>query len=142
MQGNTLVRNALNEDLQNGTAIESGGVELSFGQNVQVLNNNIETLNAPADESVDGEAITTQHSNIPDILDAGSATSITSTTLTDTRALWDAATIQGFNTYPGTVIVIPSPSPRRLWPSRSLGIQCPRSERCILCSDGASRTRP
>jgi parallel beta-helix repeat protein len=104
--GNTLIRNALNQDLQNGTAIESGGVELSFSQNAQVLNNTIETLNAPADESADGEAITTQHSNIPDILDAGSATSITSTTLTDTLALWDAATTQEFNTYPGTVIVI------------------------------------
>src|SRR5260370_24619469 len=39
MQGNTLLRNALNEDLQDGTAIESGGVELSFGANVRVLDN-------------------------------------------------------------------------------------------------------
>ena len=106
MQRNTLIRNALNEDWQSGTAMESGGVELSFSQNVQVLDNTIEALNAPTDESKDGEAITTQHSSVPDIQDAGRATWISSTTLTDTSALWDSATSQEFNAYPGTVIVI------------------------------------
>ena len=42
-------------------AIESGGVEVSFGQNIQVLNNAFQTLNAPNDESDDGEAILAQH---------------------------------------------------------------------------------
>ena len=92
MQGNTLIRDAENKDMQNGTAIESGGVELSFDRNIQMLNNTIQTLNAPSDESGDGEAITSQQSVVENVLDAGSSTSITSTTLSDTSALWGPVT--------------------------------------------------
>jgi parallel beta-helix repeat protein len=106
MQGNTLIRDAENKDLQEGTAIESGGVELSFGQNIQALDNVIQTLNAPSDESGDGEAIMTQQSNIQDVLDAGSATAITSTTLTDTAALWGPVTVSRLAQYPEVVAIL------------------------------------
>ena len=106
VQGNILVRDAQNKDMEDETAIESGGIELSFARDARLLDNTLETLNAPADESNDGEAITTQHSNIPDFLDAGSATAISSTSLTDTSALWDATTVKKLGDYPGTVIAI------------------------------------
>lgn len=106
MQGNTLTRDAQNVDLQNGTAIESGGVELSFDRNIQVLNNTIETLNAPFDESYDGEAITSQESTTPNILDAGSVTASSSNTLTDTNALWGPVTSARLAQYPGEVVAI------------------------------------
>ena len=66
MQHNTLTRDAQNKDLEQGTAIESGGVEISFGQNLQVLDNTIQTLNAPPGESGDGEAIMSQQSTTPE----------------------------------------------------------------------------
>jgi parallel beta-helix repeat protein len=106
MQGNTLIRDAQNKDMDNGTAIESGGVELSFGQNVQALNNTIQTLNAPSDEIGDGEAIMTQQSVVQDVLDAGSATAITSTTLTDTNALWGPVTVSRLAQYPEVVAIL------------------------------------
>jgi parallel beta-helix repeat protein len=105
LQGNTIIRDAENNDMDNGTAIESGGVELSFGQNVHVLSNTIETLNAPPSEVADGESIMTQNSNVPDILDAGSVTAITSTTLTDTSALWGSVTAAGIAQYPEVVAI-------------------------------------
>jgi parallel beta-helix repeat protein len=115
MQGNTVTRNAQNSDLQNGTAIESGGVELSFGQNIQVLNNIFQTLNAPSDESYDGEAIATQQSITPNVLDAGSATATTSTTLTDTNALWGSVTTSRLAQYPGEVVAIYTGSATGEW---------------------------
>ena len=106
MQGNSLIRDAQNADMQNGTAIESGGVELSRSQNVQVLNNTIETLNAPTDETDDGEAITSQQSNIQDVLDAGSATAITSTTLSDANALWGPVTVSRLAQYQEVIAIL------------------------------------
>ncbi len=106
MQSNRLIRDAQNKDLENGTAIESGGVELSFGQNIEVLNNIIHTLNAPSDETGDGEAIMTQQSNIQDVLDAGSATAIASTTLTDTNALWGPVTESRLAHYSEVVAIL------------------------------------
>jgi parallel beta-helix repeat protein len=106
MQGNSLIRDAQNTDMQNGTAIESGGVELSRSQNVEVLNNTIETLNAPTDETNDGEAILSQQSTVLDVLDAGSATAITSTTLTDTSALWGPVTVSRLTQYPEVVAIL------------------------------------
>jgi parallel beta-helix repeat protein len=106
LQGNSLIRDAQNEDMDNGTSIESGGVELSIDQNVQVLNNTIQTLNAPADEHGDGEAITTQNSNIPDLLDAGNATRITATTLSDTNALWGPVTASRLSQYQEIVAIV------------------------------------
>ena len=106
MQGNTLTRDAQNKDMQNGTAIESGGVEVSFGQNIQVLNNTIQTLNAPSDERNDGEAIMSQNSTIEDILDAGSSTATTSTTLTDTNALWGTVTASRLPLYPEVIAIL------------------------------------
>ena len=106
MQGNTLTRDAQNKDMQNGTAIESGGVEVSFGQNIQVLNNTIQTLNAPGDERNDGEAIMSQNSTIEDILDAGSSTATTSTTLTDTNALWGSVTASRLPLYPEVIAIL------------------------------------
>jgi parallel beta-helix repeat protein len=106
LQGNSIIRDAQGEDTENGTAIESGGVELSRSQNVQVLNNTIETLNVPANERGDGEAIMTQNSNIPDVLDAGRATAITSTTLTDTSALWGPVTASRLAQYPEVVAIL------------------------------------
>jgi len=106
MQRNTLIRDAEGKDMQEGTAIESGGVELSFGQNLQVLNNTIQTLNAPSGEGSDGEAIMTQQSTIQDVLDAGSATAITSTTLTDANALWGSVTASRIAQYPEVVAIL------------------------------------
>ena len=106
MQGNTLTRDAENKEMQAGTAIESGGVELSFGQNVQILNNTIQTLNAPADENNDGEAILTQNSNTLDVLDAGSATATASTTLTDSNALWGPVTASRLAQFPEVVAIL------------------------------------
>jgi parallel beta-helix repeat protein len=106
IQGNTIIRDAQNMDMDNGTAVESGGVELSFGQNIQALNNTIQTLNAPANEISDGEAILTQNSNTPDILDAGTATAITSTTLTDANALWGSVTTDRLPQYPQVVAIL------------------------------------
>lgn len=106
MQGNTLTRDAQNKEMQDGTAVESGGVELSFGENIQVLNNTIQTLNAPSDELDDGEAIATQQSTTPDVLDAGSATAITSTTLTDTNALWGPVTASRLAHYSEVVAIL------------------------------------
>jgi parallel beta-helix repeat protein len=106
MQGNTLIRDAGNMDMENGTAIESGGVELTLCQNVQILNNTIKTLNAPTDEIGDGEAIMSQQSNIPDVLDVGSATAITSTTLSDANALWGPVTVSRLAQYPEVVAIL------------------------------------
>jgi parallel beta-helix repeat protein len=106
MQHNTLVRDAENKDMEEGTAIESGGVELSFGQNLQVLGNTIQTLNALPSESGDGEAIMSQQSTIPDVLDAGSATAIASTTLTDANALWGPVTESRLAQYPEVVAIL------------------------------------
>ncbi len=106
MQGNTLIRDAGNMDAETGTAIESGGVELTLSQNVQIINNTIKTLNAPTDEIGDGEAIMSQQSNIKDVLDAGSATAITSTTLTDTSALWGPVTVSRLAQFPEVVAIL------------------------------------
>lgn len=106
MQGNTLIRDAQNQDMDNGTAVESGGVELSFGQNVQVLNNTIQTVNAPPAELGDGEAIMSQQSVTPDALDAGSSTAITSNTLTDTKALWGSVTVSSIAQYSEVVAIL------------------------------------
>ena len=106
MQHNTLVRDAQNKDTEEKTAIESGGVEISFGQNIQVLNNTIQTLNAPPGEAGDGEAIMSQQSGVQDVLDAGSSTAITSTTLTDTNALWGHVTASRLAQYPEVVAIL------------------------------------
>jgi parallel beta-helix repeat protein len=106
MQGNTVIRDALNKNMDDGTAVESGGVELSFSQNIQVLDNTIKTLNASSDETGDGEAIMSQQSTVPDVLDAGSANAITSTTLTDTSALWGPVTESRLAQYPGAVVIL------------------------------------
>lgn len=106
MQGNTLIRDAQNKDMDAGTAIESGGVELSFGQNVQVLNNSVQTLNAPASEVGDGEAIMNQTSNTPDVLDAGSATAVSSSTITDAAALWGSVTASRMGQFPEVVGIL------------------------------------
>ena len=105
MQGNRLIRDAQNKDMDDKTAIESGGVELSIGQDIKVLNNTIQTLNAPAEERGDGEAITTQNSNIQDVLDAGRATKVTSNTLTDSDALWGDVTVPRLRRYPEVVAI-------------------------------------
>jgi parallel beta-helix repeat protein len=106
IQGNTLIRDAENHDMDNGTAVESGGIELSFGKNVQVLNNTIQTLNAPSTELGDGEAIMSQQSVIPDVLDAGSATAITSNTLTDAKALWGPVTVSRLAQFSEVVAIL------------------------------------
>src|SRR4029077_6210854 len=109
MQHNTLIRDADNKDMQNGTAIESGGVEISFGRNVQVLNNHIQTLHAPSDEFDDGEAILSQQSNIQNVLDAGSLTTATATTLTDTNAPWGPVTASRLAHYSQVVAILTGP---------------------------------
>jgi parallel beta-helix repeat protein len=105
MQANRIIRDAQNKDMDGKTAIESGGVELSLGQDVKVLDNTIQTLNAPTDEHGDGEAITTQNSNIQDVLDAGSATKLTSNTLSDSNALWGDVTVSRLRRYPEVVAI-------------------------------------
>jgi parallel beta-helix repeat protein len=106
MKGNRLIRNAQGKDMDSGTAIESGGVELSFGENIQVLNNKIETLNALTGEHGDGEAITTQNSNVQDLLDVGSVGSATATTLTDSGALWGPISVSRLEKYPEVVVIL------------------------------------
>jgi parallel beta-helix repeat protein len=106
MQRNTLIRDAENKDMEDGTAVESGGVELSFGQNIQVLDNTIQTLNAPLGEAGDGEAILSQQSTIRNVLDSGSLTAITSTTLTDTNALWGPVTASRLAQYSEVVAIL------------------------------------
>jgi parallel beta-helix repeat protein len=106
VQGNTLIRDAENKDMDDGATIESGGIELSFSQGVQVLNNTFQTINGPSDEAGDGEAIMSQQSNTPDVLDAGAATSVTSTTLTDTSALWGSVTASRITQYPEVVAIL------------------------------------
>jgi parallel beta-helix repeat protein len=106
MQGNTLTRDAQNKEMQSRTAIESGGVEISFGQNIQMLNNTVQTLNAPADELDDGEAIMSQQSNTQDVLDAGRVSSATSTTLTDPSALWGPVTASRLTQFPEVIAIL------------------------------------
>ncbi|MGA2647543.1 MAG: glycosyl hydrolase family 28-related protein [Candidatus Sulfotelmatobacter sp.] len=106
IQGNTLIRDAQNKDQDNESAIESGGIEISFDSNIQVLNNSFQTLNAPSSEVSDGESIMSQLSTTPDIVDAGSATAVASNTLTDTNALWDSVTVSRLAQYPNTVIAV------------------------------------
>jgi parallel beta-helix repeat protein len=108
--GNTFIRDAENLDMQDGTAVESGGIELSFSQNVQVLDNVLQTLNAPSDETDDGESILTQNSNTPNVLDKGSSTAITSTTLTDTNALWGSVTASRLAQFPEVVAILTGPA--------------------------------
>jgi parallel beta-helix repeat protein len=103
---NTLIRDADNKDMDDGTAIESGGVELSFGQNIQVLDNLIQTLNAPPGEAGDGEAIMTQQSTVENVLDVGRATALTPTTLTDTKALWGSITTSRLAKYSEVVAIL------------------------------------
>jgi hypothetical protein len=110
VRSNRLIRDADKKDMQDRTAIESGGVELSFGQNIRVLNNTVQTVNAPPGEFDDGEAIMSQQSNIQDVLDAGSATAITSTTLTDTSALWGPVTVARLSRYPEVVVILTGPA--------------------------------
>jgi parallel beta-helix repeat protein len=106
VQGNTLIRDAENKDMDDGTAIESGGVELSFGQNIQVLNNTIQTINCPPDEAGDGEAIMSQQSNTPNVLDTGTSTGISSNTLTDINSLWGSVTESRFSQYPEVIAIL------------------------------------
>jgi parallel beta-helix repeat protein len=109
IQDNVITRDAKNRDMDDKTAIESGGVELSFGQTVQVLNNTIRTLNAPPSEIGDGEAILTQNSNTKNVLDAGTTTAVTSTTLTDTNALWGPDTASRLARYPTVIAILTGP---------------------------------
>jgi parallel beta-helix repeat protein len=88
------------------TAVESGGLELSFSQNLQIVKNTIQTLNAPYQEGGDGEAIMTQNSVAKDVLDSGAATAVTSSTLTDVHALWGSVTAARFPNYPEVVMVL------------------------------------
>ncbi len=106
VQGNTIIRDAQNKAQDDGNAIEGGGIELSFSSNVSVLKNIIQTLNASPDEAGDGEGIMTQQSNVPNILDAGSIGSSTSTTITDAKALWGVVTSTRLNQFPGEVVAI------------------------------------
>jgi len=106
LQGNTLTRDAENKCMDNGTAIESGGVEVSFSQNVQLLNNTIQTVNAPQNEAGDGEAIMSQQSNTQNVLDAGSVTAITSTTVTDSEALWGPVTASRISQFPEVIAIL------------------------------------
>lgn len=108
IQGNTFYRDALNRDQQNGTAIESGGIELSFGKNVQVLNNVFISTNTPADEGGDGETIMTQHSNTQDVVDYGSMTAVGANSLTDANALWSTITAARMAAYSGYAVVVTS----------------------------------
>ena len=110
MQHNVLIRDAENLDLQDKTAIESGGVELSFGQNLQVLDNSIQTLNAPASENADGEAIMAQQSTIMDMLDVGSVTTATASTLSDSAAMWGANTVTRLGQFPEVAAILTGPS--------------------------------
>lgn len=106
IQGNTFLRDAQNNDMENLTAIESGGVELSFDNGVQFIDNTLQTSNAPSNEAADGEAVGGQLSNIQDIQDAGSVTAITSTTLTDAAAQWGPVTLGELAQYPGEVVAM------------------------------------
>jgi IPT/TIG domain/Pectate lyase superfamily protein/Putative Ig domain len=115
IQDNAFIRDAQNKDMEDGTAIESGGIELSFSSNVQVLDNTIKTLDAPPGEAGDGEGILTQQSTVQDVLDGGSSTAVTSTTLTDTNALWGTITEARLAQYPGEVVAILSGSATGEW---------------------------
>lgn len=106
VQDNSIVRDAEQRSWQDGTAIESGGIEISFCANIQILNNVLQTLNAPAHAFHDGEAITSQQSTTPTILDAGSVTELTSTTITDSGALWGASTRSRLAQYPTVVAML------------------------------------
>lgn len=108
VQGNTFVRDAQGNDMDNGTAIESGGIELSFGTTLQILNNTFETLNAPTSELGDGETIMSQHSNGADFQDFGAITAVSANSLTDTAALWSTNTTTALAQYPGEIIAIAS----------------------------------
>jgi parallel beta-helix repeat protein len=110
MQGNRLIRDAQKKDMQQGTAVESGGVELSFGQNLQVVDNTIQTLNAPEGENGDGEAILTQNSSVPDVLDAGRVTAIKPASLTDSSALWANVTASRLPHYQEVVAILTGPA--------------------------------
>jgi parallel beta-helix repeat protein len=92
--------------MENGTAIESGGIEISLDQNLELRNNTIQTLNAPANERGDGEAITSQNSNIPDVLDAGQATGVGPTSVTDAQALWGPITLSRLPKYPEMIAIL------------------------------------
>jgi parallel beta-helix repeat protein len=106
VQHNILVRDAGSKDQEEGTAIESGGIEISFGHAVQILDNTIQTKNAPSREAGDGEAIMSQQSTVQDVLDAGSVTAVSSTTLTDTNALWGPVTQSRLTRFPEVVAIL------------------------------------
>jgi parallel beta-helix repeat protein len=108
IKGNTVIRNAENQDMDNGTAPESGGIEVSFDSTIQILNNTIQTLNEPANEGGDGEAIMSQESTTGNLIDAGSSTATTATTITDTNALWGSNSVSRLAQFPSTVAVITS----------------------------------
>jgi parallel beta-helix repeat protein len=108
-QGNTLTRNAKNVDMDLGTAVESGGADFSFNQNVQVLDNKLETLNAPPGEGGDGESILSQQGATDDLMDLGSVTSATATTITDTAALWGATSLTKLTQYPEVIAIVSGP---------------------------------
>jgi len=106
VQDNTIVRDAEHKALQDGTAIESGGIEISFCVNVQILNNLLQTLNAQPYAFHDGEAITSQQSTMPTVLDAGVATAVTATTITDAGALWGPNTKARIARYPTAIAML------------------------------------
>lgn len=105
VENNTMIRNAMGLDTASG-AIESGGMELTFSKTVQILNNSLTTLNAPADEVGDGEAIMSQNSNIADVLDLGTITASTTTTISDTGSLWGPVTAARILQYPVVAVIV------------------------------------
>lgn len=105
-QNNTVSRNA-----QNASAHESGGLELTLGNDVQVLKNAFTTANFPSAEVGDGESILAQLGGNAGIIlfDAGSVTGTTATTLTDSAALWSTTSLAHLANFPtSTVVVITS----------------------------------
>ncbi len=115
IQGNTFTRDSLGKYAGSTAdghpeleAIESGGIELSFGSQIQLLDNTFRSIHTPKEQGGDGEAIMTQHSNIQDFTDQGTISAVTATSLSDSSALWGPDTSTRLAAYTGHVVIITS----------------------------------
>lgn len=109
INNNTITRDAQNVDFP--TQDESGGLEISFSNQIQVLKNTLSTVNFPYPTTgnfPDGETILAQDgSGIGGFfIDAGSVTSTTSNTLTDSGASWGSGSVAKLANAPTSTMIV------------------------------------
>lgn len=107
-QNNIAARDALGADLLPG--VESGGLEFSYANHAQIINNTFTTANFLQSETGDGEIILTQQTNANAFNDAGVFTAVGTLTFTDSAATWNGSTVTKLATFSTNVVVTSGPA--------------------------------